>query len=54
MGTAAGFGGEAMGLELHGRDSESHGGTHCVAPVVEAELKAQSEAKFHRYCFGFS
>jgi hypothetical protein len=28
------------GCYIHGRDSESYGGTHRVAPEVEAELKA--------------
>jgi hypothetical protein len=37
--------------QVHGRDSESRAGTHCVAPKVVAERKAQGEAKFIMYCF---
>jgi hypothetical protein len=36
---------------LHGRDMESRGGAHRVAPEATSELKAQAEAKFHMYCF---
>jgi hypothetical protein len=39
-----------LSWSLHGRDSESHGSTHRVAPEVVAELKAQVEAKVHMYC----
>jgi hypothetical protein len=39
------------GYTLHDHDSESHGGTHCVALEVAVELKAQAEVKFHKYCF---
>jgi hypothetical protein len=39
------------GGSLHGRYSESHGGTHHVAPEVVAELKALTEAKIHMYYF---
>jgi hypothetical protein len=40
------------GYSLHGRDSESHGGNHRVAPEVATELEAQVEAKFYMHCFG--
>jgi hypothetical protein len=39
------------GQILHGHDSESRGDTHRVAPKAAAELKAQTEANFHMYCF---
>jgi hypothetical protein len=39
------------GQSLHGCDSESHGGTHRVAPEAASELKAQVEAKIHMYYF---
>jgi hypothetical protein len=39
------------GQSLHGCDSESHGGTHRVAPEAASELKAQVEAKIHMHYF---
>jgi hypothetical protein len=39
------------GYNLYGHDSESHGGTHHVAPKAAVELKAQAEAMFNMRCF---
>jgi hypothetical protein len=41
------------GQSLHGRDSESCGGTHHVAPEATVELVAHAEPKFHMYYFSF-
>jgi hypothetical protein len=38
------------GYSLHGRESESHGGTNHVAPEAASRFKAQAEAKFIIYC----
>jgi hypothetical protein len=41
----------SWGKSLHGLDMESYGGARHVAPEAMFELKVQTEAKFHMYCF---